>query len=339
MKILIVKLSAFGDIIHALPALDDLLAHPDVEEVHWLVDSRYLFVTEAFPRQVSVHAVDMKGDRPLASIMASVRALRKQRFDAVLDMQGLIKSSLLARLIGSRVYGIDTAHCRERASSWLTRPVRLHPDERHVVQQYRRVATAPFATDIARIPDSPINYAAPSIALSEAMRREGENICKSMSLSAGNFVIMHLGGGWQTKQLPDTSWRAIAKGVAKQGQKPVFSWGSLDEAEHAATLSSEVKGSLSLIRRLDMTPLCGMLAAAKAVVGADTGVVHLAAALGAPTISFWGPSASWRSAPLGPRQFQIESNPDCGPCFKRSCDNFICMERIRATDVLEKLNA
>ncbi|MDX8412171.1 MAG: glycosyltransferase family 9 protein [Mariprofundaceae bacterium] len=339
MKILIVKLSAFGDIIHALPALDDLLAHPEVEAVHWLVDKRYRFVTQALPEAVQVHDVDMKGDRPLASIVRSVWALRKQRFDVVLDMQGLIKSSLLARLAGPRAYGIDAAYCREQVSSWLTRPVRFHPDERHVVQQYRRVATAPFVRDVNNSPDTPIDYAAPCIKLSDAMRDEGWNTCKSMDLRAGEFVVLHVGGGWQTKQLPDSTWKAIADGVARQGGKPVFSWGSANEADHAASLSSAVKGSLSLTRRLDMTPLCGMLAAARAVIGADTGVIHLAAALNTPTISFWGPSASWRSAPLGPQQFQIESNPDCGPCFKRSCDNFICMENIHANNVLEMLNA
>jgi len=337
MKILIVKLSAFGDIIHALPALDDLLQRPEVDEVHWLVDTRYRFVTDIFPESVCIHAINMKHGNPVAAILNASRELRRQHFDYVLDLQGLVKSSLMARLAAPRVYGIDADFCRERVSSWLTQPVLFHPEEKHVVQQYRRVASAPFAPSIGR-PDTRIEYKAPQVSLNEAMQYKGQEICYSLGLSSGAFVILHVGGGWQTKQLPDATWQTIASGIVEQGCIPVFSWGAQDEAAHAHNLTRKVQGAISLARRLDITPLCGMLAAARAVVGADTGIIHLAAALGTTTISFWGPSASWRSAPLEPQQFQVESHPDCGPCFKRSCDNFICMERIPANDILDRLN-
>ncbi|HXH72454.1 MAG TPA: lipopolysaccharide heptosyltransferase I, partial [Mariprofundaceae bacterium] len=75
MKILVVKLSAFGDIIHSLPALDDLLARPEVSEVHWLIDARYRFVSGLFPPQVVVHEVNLKGERPLISAWQTIRRL------------------------------------------------------------------------------------------------------------------------------------------------------------------------------------------------------------------------------------------------------------------------
>ena len=77
MKVLIVRLSAFGDIIHCLPALDDLLHHPEISEVHWLVDQRYRFVCDIFPRHVKIHTVALRGKQPLRSAWQAIRELQE----------------------------------------------------------------------------------------------------------------------------------------------------------------------------------------------------------------------------------------------------------------------
>lgn len=339
MRILVVKLSAFGDLIHALPALSDLLARPEVAEVHWLIDERYAFVAEAFPPQLVVHRVALKGGHPLRSAWRAVRRLRAVRFDAILDMQGLIKSGVLARLAGSPVYGIDEAFARESMNAWFVRPVRFHPEERHVVQQYRRVAAVPFVANPEGEPERAMSYHAPRITLTPAIEDAASETLASLELNAQGYVVLHIGGGWATKQLPEETWRALIEALAGEGLIPLISWGTKEEFEQAQALCVDQSAARILPRRLHMLPLCGLLSRAKAVVGADTGIVHLAAALSAPTVSFWGPSASWRSAPLGPKDRQIESNPECGPCFKRRCDNFICMDRIRAEDIVEAIHA
>jgi len=337
MKVLIVKLSAFGDIIHALPALNDLQSRPEVAEVHWLVDQRYRFVTEAFPEQVHVHGVALKGPNPLRAAWNMVRTLRRQRFDAVIDLQGLIKSALLARLSAAPVFGFDPRYAREKPSTWLTRRVCFHPQERHIVQQCRRVAAAPFTPDPAQLPPEPIPYAPPHIALTETMRKAGQQIQQQLGLSAGAYVILHIGGGWRTKQLPEDTWRKLAQGIASRSWIPVYSWGNRAEREMAECLVRDSK-AMVLPERLNMSALCGLLAGSRATVGADTGVLHLAAALNTPTVTFWGPSASWRSGPIGEKHWHIESNPACGPCFKRNCDHFICMDQIQASAILEALH-
>ncbi len=337
MKLLVVKLSAFGDIIHALPALDDLLARPEVDAVHWLVDARYRFVTEIFPPSVSVHAVAMKGERPLRAAWQAVKGLRRHRFDAVLDLQGLIKSALLARASGSPVYGIDPTELRERPAGWLQRPVRFAADDRHVVQQYRRVAAAPFAADPGHRPDTPIPYAPPRVRPEVSAHLLDPSALANIGLDGQRYIVLHSAGGWATKRLPDATWIAIARGALARGLTPVFSWGSEAERRVAAGLAAQSRG-LALSERLNMSALATLLAGAQAVVGADTGVLHLAAALGTRTITCWGPSASWRSAPIGEGHWHIESNPACGPCFKRRCDQFVCMPSIRADAVLEAID-
>jgi len=338
MKILVVKLSAFGDIIHALPALDDLLARPEVSEVHWLVDKRYAFVGEIFPKQIKVHAIALKGSHPVKSSLSIIRQLRRIGFDVVLDLQGLIKSAVLAKAVKRRVFGIDSSHIREKPAAWLQNNVCFHPDERHVVQQYRRVAAAPFTDNWQKKPEKPIPYKAPGIDLYSTSIPAMPQLLEELGLTGQDYIVLHAAGGWETKLLPEKCWLAVANGLNDRGIKPVFSWGNLDEKDMAKNLADRSNG-YALPERLNMSELVALLTGARAVVGADTGVLHLAAALGTPTVTFWGPSASWRSAPFsdgaqGAIHWHIESDPACGPCFKRTCSNFICMDAIQADAIL-----
>jgi len=253
-------------------------------------------------------------------------------------MQGLIKSACMARCIGRQVYGIDRKEVREKPAAWLQRSVCFHPEERHVVQQYRRVANAPFSGYIEKIPEHSIPYVAPCIDINRTSIRPDANLLKRLHLKGKDYVILHAAGGWETKQLPDETWLEVAEGLLSAGIVPVFSWGSITEKKLAEKLATQ-SNAYALPERLNMSALTSLLAAAKAVVGADTGLLHLAAALNTPTVTFWGPSASWRSAPLsreaqGAKHCHIESNPACGPCFKRTCDHFICMDAIRANAIL-----
>ncbi len=338
MKILIVKLSAFGDIIHALPALDDVLKRSEVSEVHWLLDSRYAFVSGIFPPQIKVHQVNLKDSRRWRQAWKTIQSLRNERFDVVLDFQGLIKSGVLARLVSRHVFGIDPEYVREKANRYFVHPVRFHPDEKHVVQQCRRVAATPFLNNRDQVPACPMTYRAPRIPPTPGMKRASDTILDRWRLAPARYVWLHLGGGWATKQLPLTTWEEVANGLLEAGLTPVLGWGNKDEKKTAEEIGRRVKSSFIPERRLEMIQLCGILAGAKAVVGADTGVIHLASALGVTTVSFWGPSASWRSAPLGGTSQHVESSPPCGPCFTRNCKQFICMDMICSNDILAAIH-
>ncbi|MDQ6969343.1 MAG: lipopolysaccharide heptosyltransferase I [Mariprofundus sp.] len=347
MKILIVKLSAFGDIIHALPALDDLLNHPDVTAVHWLVDQRYGFVTEIFPSTVTVHQVALKGEHPARSAWQAIRKLRRIHFDAVIDLQGLIKSAVLARACGSPVFAFDTRFLREKISSILTTNISFHADDKHVVQQYRRIASAAIASNNNK-PEQAMAYAAPRINIPNSRCLPDKQLLHDLNLSTGNYVILHAAGGWKTKQLPENTWLSIARALVTENIKPVFSWGNAAEAAQAQSLADQ-SNAYALPERLNMSALVALIQAARAVVGADTGLLHLAAALDQPTITFWGPSASWNSAPMqtettqpnqgkGVKHWHIESNPACGPCFKRTCNQFVCMDAINPESIIRILH-
>ncbi len=333
MKVLIVKLSAFGDIIHALPGLDDVLNRPEVDEVHWLVDSRFSFVTEVLPPEVVVHDVAMKGKHPLREVRRVVQALRAKKFDLVLDFQGLIKSSVLARLICRNVYGFDKSIIREKPASWFEHASKPHPDEINIVQQVRRIAQAPWLSDEDM--DKAIAYQPPRIH----KPFEAELPVELDDLKP--WVVFNLGGSFATKELPDKTWLEVGKQLKDKGYHIVFCWGNAKEEAKAKQLNEHGLGFV-LPKRLSTPELCVFFQKSFAVIAADTGVLHLAAALGTPTISFWGPTPRARNAPHGKLDFHVESNPDCGPCIQKTCDNFICMDMIQTNAMvqgIEKIEA
>ncbi len=353
MKLLIVKLSAFGDIIHALPALHDILERPEVDEVHWLVDQRYGFVTEVLPARVIVHQVALKGERPIRSAWHAIRKLRPIGFDAVIDLQGLIKSAALARACGSPVYAFDPQFLREKVSMVFTKNITFHAQDKHVVQQYRRIASAPFIASLNSAADV-IPYSPPQINIENSSCRPDKNLLKQLKLGSNSYVILHAAGGWQTKQLPEQTWMSVARSLIDNNITPLFSWGNQAEETQAKRLAAQSNG-YALPERLNMSALVALIHSARAVVGADTGLLHLAAALNRPTITFWGPSASWNSAPLtvepiesntiettistkGVKHWHIESSPTCGPCFKRTCKQFICMDAIKPESITRILH-
>jgi len=297
-----------------------------------------------FPAQVRVHTVALRGNSPVVSCWRSLRELRVIGFDAVIDLQGLLKSAVLARGAGHPVFGIDKEHLREKASRYLMRPVQFHADEKHVVQQYRRVAAAPFSDGSIDMPKSALAYAPPRIEITQTALQTDSTLLSRLDLADKPFVVLHSAGGWKTKQLPERTWVSIANDVMQSGKTPVFSWGNAAEKALAQRLAAACNG-FALPERLNMSALCTLLKGADAVVGADTGLLHLAAALDVSTITFWGPSESQRSAPLndvaeiqGERNWHIESNPSCGPCFKRRCDQFVCMDAIDSDSITRILH-
>lgn len=330
MKALIVKLSAFGDIIHALPALDDLLANPEIAEVHWLVDARYAFVTELFPESVKVHIVALKGDHPLRHAWKMIRELRKEKFDLVFDLQGLIKSGLMARAAGGKCYGFDSQESPEWPNRLLVTPVPFFEEERHVVQKYRHIVAAPFIG----ASEKPAAYVPPTIHKSFATDAA---LLAELGIGDQPFTLLHVGGGWETKQLPTETWQKLAQLIAGQGQQALLAWGTANERKLADTIAANAP-AMVLPERLDTDRLCRLLVQASSVIGHDTGLLHLAAALSVPTVTVWGPSASWNAGPQGEQHRHVESDPACGPCFKRRCDNFICMPSLTAESIIRNWN-
>ena len=325
MKVLIVKLSAFGDIIHALPALDDLLKRPEISEVHWLVDQRFAFVTDIFPPQVKVHKVALKGDSRIRHAWQMIQTLRNEYFDIIFDLQGLIKSGIMAwasAKSGCKIFGFDREQSPEWPNRWFVSPVTFHANEKHVVPLYRHIIAAAFASQ-NKTDDKEQTYIAPHIQITLAMQKQGQQALDDMGIQAP-FSILHVGGSYITKRLPDAQWQQLAQIMQKQ-QTLIVLWGNAEEKQRAEAISKQGEHIIVAPRCFSLPTLAGMLQQASAYLGQDTGVTHLAAACDCPTITLWGATAPWRMGALGALHRHITPQSDCSPCFSRQCDNFICM--------------
>jgi len=321
LKVLIVKLSAFGDIIHALPALDDLLARPEINEVHWLVDQRFAFVTDIFPSQVKVHKVALKGDNRIRHAWQMIQALRNEHFDMIFDLQGLIKSGFMAwasAKSGCKVFGFDREQSPEWPNRWFVHPVKFHPNEKHVVPLYRHIIAAALGTK-----DEEQSYHAPHIQITSEMQKQGVQALHDMGIQAP-FSVLHVGGSYITKRLPDAQWQQLAKHIQKE-QTLLILWGNKEEKQRAQAIAKQGKHIIVAPQCFSLLTLAGILQQASAYIGQDTGVTHLAAACDCPTITLWGATAPWRMGALGALHRHIIPQANCSPCFNRQCDNFICM--------------
>ncbi|MDQ6957299.1 MAG: lipopolysaccharide heptosyltransferase I [Mariprofundaceae bacterium] len=321
MKVLIVKLSAFGDIIHALPALDDLLARPEINEVHWLVDQRFAFVTDIFPSQVKVHKVSLKGDNRIRHAWQMIQALRNEHFDMIFDLQGLIKSGFMAwasATLGCKVFGFDQAQSPEWPNRWFVRPVNFHPNEKHVVPLYRHIIAAAFSLE-----NKEQTYHAPHIQITSEMQNQGVQALHDMGVQAP-FSVLHVGGSYITKRLPDAQWQQLVQRMQKE-QTLLILWGNEEEKKRAQAITKQGESIMVAPQCFSLPTLAGILQQASTYIGQDTGVTHLAAACDCPTITLWGATAPWRMGALGALHRHIIPQAGCSPCFNRQCDNFICM--------------
>ncbi len=329
MKVLIVKLSAFGDIIHALPALDDLLARPEITEVHWLVDQRFDFVTDIFPPQVKVHKVALKGESRIRHAWQMIQTLRQESFDLIFDLQGLMKSGFMAwasAKSGCKIYGFDRNQSPEWPNRWFVSPVSFHPNEKHVVPLYRHIIAAAFGSE-----NKEQTYHAPHIQVTTGMQKQGQQALQDMGIQAP-FSVLHVGGSYITKRLPDVQWQQLAKRMQEE-QTLLILWGNQEEKQRAKAIAKHGESIMIAPRCFSLPTLAGMLKQASAYVGQDTGVTHLTAACDCPTITLWGATAPWRMGALGALHRHITPQSDCSPCFNRQCDNFICMPSLNVEHI------
>lgn len=291
MRILIVRLSALGDIIHSLPLA--LNAKVGGATVGWLTESRYGPLLEGNPSIERLFLADTRrwrrspaASRPLRAIADLRRALRDFAPDATLDPQGLWKSALLARLAGAPVVSFSTESRREPSSGILVRTgVDLTGDVEHVVDQNLRLL-APLGLPIRRAePDA--RY---------LLERESPAAASFLGSLPLPFALYHPGAARPEKAWGEERYAELARRLDHDlGFHPVISWGPGDE--HRAQLLSRHLPDAAMIPRLDFRGLAHVMARASLFVAGDTGPVHLADALGTPALALFGPRAGRRNVP------------------------------------------
>jgi heptosyltransferase I len=311
-RILIVRLSAMGDVIHTLPAVAALREAFPEATIDWLIEERWAEVlcapgaprrgrrSERRPLADGIHAVKLVQWRRSILTLAAAQQIatvwndvRDMRYDFAVDLQGAIRSAILARLSGAReTFG--SADPRESpASLFYTRKVMTSGT--HVIEQNNSLVEA-IAQRKLEIPPAPL----PRDPASEA------EVCKM--LAAGNiqhFAIINPGAGWGAKRWPAERYAQVAYALAGQGVRSIVNYGPGEES--LAETVQAASGGTAISWKCSISQLIALTRRAALFIGGDTGPLHLAAALKIPVVAIFGPTDPARNGPYGTRSIVLRS--------------------------------
>ncbi len=301
MHVLLIKLSSLGDIVHTLPAVEDATRRGFtfdwvVEEGFAAAPALHQGVRRVIPTALRRWRRSIFGS--LGEARAFRRGLRRNRYDLALDAQGLIKSAVVGRWSRSRHYaGFDRASAREAAASLLYSRRLAVARDAHAVDRMRGLFAAA------------LGYACPTEPPAFGLEQGGEtrNTC----------VLIH-GTTWNTKHWPDRFWTAVAERAVAAGLTPVLPWLSEAERRRAEAVAARVDGA-EVALPMPLGEVIPVLAEASAVVGVDSGLSHLAAALGRPTVVVYGPTDVRLTGCRGALAAGLQSELSCSPCLSRTC--------------------
>ncbi len=339
MRVLIVKMSALGDIIHALPILSYLRQASPGTEVDWVVEEPFRELLAGNPLIAQLHTVRSKVWRkaPLAGAtrqeIATVKAaLRERRYDMVFDIQGNLKSGLVDRLTGCRqVIGLSADLLQEKVNLlFTTRQVPSRRQDVHVTDQYLRVVSVRFGRDfreMALVTD--ISTSSSDDVAAEALLS---------TLADGLVFLCHCGTTWETKFWHDEGWISLGKGLLELYPEAtlLFSWGNDREREQVSGYVAAIGRGARVLERYPLKGFAALLKRVDLVIGGDTGPLHVAAAVGTPTVSLYRASAGKRSGPRGEQHVIIQAPLPCTACFRTHCDkDAVCRRSITPEMVLK----
>ena len=324
MRVLVVKMSSLGDVIHTLPALTDAAQAVPGIRFDWVVEEAFAEIPTWHPAVDRVIPVALRRwrKRPLQSLRgAEWRAarikLQDRPYDAVIDAQGLLKSAVIVGQVAAPSYGMDWRTVRERFASAAYQH-RVHvPRDMHAVERTRLL----FARALRyRLPQHRGDYA----------------IRTSLATSGGTDpLILFLHGSARPEKLwPQGHWEALGRLASGAGYRLALPWGNPEERSRAQRISASVPAA-EVLPRMDLRELADLMLRASGSVAVDTGLGHLAAALNIPTVSLYGPTSVRRIGAYGQHQVHIESPAD----RRATRDPATLMQAIPAARVWHELQA
>ena len=304
MRIAIVKLSALGDIIHAMVVLQFIKKYNQKILIDWVIEENYKQLLEYHPEVNKVHTVNLKkakNQMSLSLVLDDYRKLRKlEMYDLVIDMQGLIKSAILSRIIPSKItYGFNRASAREKiASFFYTKTFKIGYEENVIKRNFELIN---FALNLPyNFVD--LQYKLPFMFSSQPYKYLG------LSNSKKNVLIIP-GASHATKLYPVNKIARLSKLL---DAKIIIIWGSVSErllAEEIQTLNPKV----IIMDQLSLDQLISLVGQVDLVIGPDTGPTHLAWASNIPSVTLFGPTPGYRNTLPSEKNKIIESKSNVNP--------------------------
>ena len=308
MRVLLVKMSSLGDVVHALPGVTDAAAALGDGSVSfdWVVEEAYAAVPARHPAVSRVIPIAWRrwrrnpaqSRREMRSFLAE---LRRQRYDLIVDAQGLMKSAAVTALArGRRRAGLSRSAAREGGASFFYGRQVAVPGDRHAIARIRIL----FAEALGYpLPETPLDY-----GLTFGAPAGGA--------APPRCVLLH-GTTWESKHWPVRFWQETAHRAREAGYQVLVPWGDESERRRAHEIAAPTGADVA--EGMTLAELMDTLAAASLVVGVDSGPAHLAAALDVPTVVIYGSTSPALTGCRGRRVVNLQARFPCSPCLGRVC--------------------
>jgi heptosyltransferase-1 len=328
MKVLVVKTSSLGDMVHTLPALTDAMQAIPGIRFDWVVEEAFAEIPAWHPAVNNVIPVALRRWRrhPLNALRngewhAFRGQLQAARYDRIIDAQGLLKSAVLTVMAYGMRCGLSWTSLREPlavlAYQQRVRVVR----EQHAITRVRQL--------FAEVLGYSYHHAIPDYGLNRASFKSTSNpdfanaasrlpqLPKLSAISMPYIVLLH-GTAWSTKQWPEADWITLGRLATQAGYTVYLPWGNAEERRRAARIAGSFSRA-EVLPQMDLYTIAAFLSAAAGVVSVDTGLSHLAAALDVPAVTLYGATDPALTGAWGKRQTHLKAVFPCAPCLRRIC--------------------
>lgn len=323
MRILIIKASSLGDIVHAFPAIRYLRQQLPTAVIEWVVEKPFADLVRANPDVDATHVIETKTWRKnlfsrstWREVMSLRKQLRQNKYDLVIDLQGNTKSACIVFQVNAlKKIGFDIPYAVERPSTWTVDEKYLPPQGYNVRQDYlylvQKAINGPQPTEdvFGEIP----------LTLTDKQIIDSRNQYVQWRDDGKKLALVFCGSAWRNKQLPEPDLTILLQFIQqKYAFKCMLAWGTQEEKMTAEKVAAKVPHA-SVIDRLPLPVLQNLMGKMDLVISMDSLPLHLAATSGVPTYSFFGPSAGKKYAPQGKRHLFYQGECPFKISFERRC--------------------
>ena len=308
MRVLLIKTSSLGDVVHALPAVTDACKNNAGLEFDWVVEESFAEIPSWHPCVKEIIPIawrrwrkSLGNSKTQTEIKAFRKQLRAKDYDLILDAQGLIKSAVISRMAHGRRVGLNRHSAREPIASFFYHDKLNVPKNHHAISRLRELFARTFAYEV---PNTPISY---------GINRDRWEISDKKP-----YVVFLHGTTWVTKLWPDSYWHELCALADKDGYEVHLPWGNDEERDRAARIADQ-QSNAKILDHLSLGQMGHELANSCAAVGVDSGLTHIAAAIGVPTVAIYGATNSKLTGVQGQSVNLHISNYKCAPCLSKIC--------------------
>jgi heptosyltransferase-1 len=330
-NIAIIRLSSLGDILHAVPAFNLLRKQFPASRISWFAENPGAKLLKNIAGIDEIVTLNLKAKGLFNKIkdILRIRSLYREQFDLIIDFQGLLKSSILAWILKGYSIGFGRKNLKEPPARYFYKQQADPFDENnHVI--FKNIHLIRGLVAISNPPV--VEYPLKPIPVS----RKLERFLAENKLEKNKYIILNIGGGWESKLLEISQNIEIIKKIKNKCSYPVvILWGNEKERQVAGEIARATQTSMTDF--FDFSELIGLIQYSCLTVSADTLALHVADMVKVPSVGFFGPTSPWRNGSLLKESVHVLKKMECSFCYKKKCGKIDCMKKLEIDQIIEAI--